>query len=235
MSGCAPIEIIYDCPEFTVCVKPCGVNSQDCPGGMPKLLCVATGWQGGFFTVHRLDHEVGGVMVYAKSPASAAELTRQLGDGGFDKRYLAVLCATEQRLPGESGVLRDLLYHDRVRNKTYVVDRKRAGVREAVLEYRCVASVEAGAEFPAGLCLVDVHLLTGRTHQIRVQFATRKAPLLGDAKYGGQRAAGFGLWAYRLSFRDPRDGERCSFFRMPPEDHPAYVRFRDEILKCTED
>lgn len=231
MSGFEPIEILYDCPEFTVCVKPCGVNSQECSGGVPELLSVATGWQGGFFTVHRLDREVGGVMVYAKSRASAAALTRQMGDGGFDKRYLAVLCLTGQWRPGDSGELRDLLYHDHVRNKTYVVDRKRAGVREAVLEYRRIALADVDAGSSAGLCLVDVHLITGRTHQIRVQFASRKASLLGDAKYGGQRNAGFGLWSYQLSFYDPQNGEHRIFRRMPPEGHSAYARFGDEILK----
>lgn len=228
------VEIIYDCAEYTVCVKPCGVNSQDCPGGMPELLSAATGG-GRFFAVHRLDREVGGVMVYAKTAPAAAELTRQIGDGRLSKRYLAVLCATEDALPAHSGRLCDLLYHDRTRNKTYVVKRQRAGVRMAELEYECRASIEKCESFPGGLCLVDVRLLTGRTHQIRVQFASRHAPLLGDAKYGGRRCPAIGLWAYCLGFCDVRTGEPKLFLRLPPEEQVAFANFRTEILTYKED
>ena len=261
-----PVDVIFDCPDFTVCVKPIGVNSQDCPGGMPELLCGTLGGQNRFYVMHRLDREVGGVMVYAKNPRAAAAITGQLtqehrNDGGFDKRYLAVICGVSDSLTTASfavngalgnmgdtsfnctpgmpasveGVLRDLLYHDRVRNKTYVVDRQRAGVRLAELEYRCLAERAPDSVHPSGLCLMDVHLVTGRTHQIRVQFASRRVPLLGDAKYGGQRWPAIGLWAYRLGFCNIRDGKRREFYCMPTEEHAAFAMFRDEIQSKNKD
>ncbi len=223
-------EILLDERDYVVCVKPCGVNSQDCPGGMPELLREACGEAEDILPVHRLDREVGGVMIYAKNAVAAAALSRQLNDRSLDKRYLAVACCAARALsaPGECGVLKDLLYHDNRRNKTYVVKRQRAGVRAAELEYRCLAV--SGA-----YTLYDIHLITGRTHQIRVQLASRQAPLLGDAKYGGPKAPSMGLWAYRLSFCDIKSGERMTLRRMPPNEHPAFEVFREQIQSYKED
>ena len=122
----------------------------------------------------------------------------------MEKDYLAVLT---KPMAEASGTLRDLLYHDRVKNKTYVVKRKRNGVKEAVLDYETLASGAEGT-------LIRVHLHTGRTHQIRVQFAARGCPLAGDGKYGGKGSAPL-LWSYRLSFPDPRDGTMRIFERRP--------------------
>lgn len=232
-SDAVPVpRIIYAGRDCIVCVKPCGVSSQDVPGGMPELLQAELGSDAAPLTVHRLDREVGGVMVYARTPKAAAELSRQIADRQPDKRYLAVICAAPDALPSNEGSLRDLLYHDRVKNKTYVVNRKRAGVREAALEYRCVATDTAT---DAPLSLYDIHLLTGRTHQIRAQLSSRGAPLLGDARYGGRRAPAVGLWSYRLTLRDPESGERRTFVCLPPAEHPAFEMFRQQIQSFKEE
>lgn len=226
-------RIIYAGRDYVACVKPCGVSSQDVPGGMPELLRAELGADAAPLTVHRLDRETGGVMVYALTPRAAAELSREIAERQLEKRYLAVTCAAPDALPAGEGSLRDLLYHDRVKNKTYVVGRPRASVREAVLEYRCIATdantSDTADTVVAPLSLYDIRLLTGRTHQIRAQLSSRRAPLLGDTRYGGRRAAAMGLWSYRLSLRDPTSGERRTFICLPPAEHPAFAPFRQQI------
>lgn len=161
------------------------------------------GLHGEIYPVHRLDQAVGGVMVYARTKQAAAALSRAIQEGRMEKEYLAVLT---KPMAEPHGTLRDLLYHDRVKNKTYVVKRKRNGVKEAVLDYETLASGVEGT-------LIRVHLHTGRTHQIRVQFAARGCPLAGDGKYGGKGSAPL-LWSYRLSFPDPRDGRMQTFEKV---------------------
>ena len=214
------IEVLYRNEDVVVCVKPVGLLSQD--GGensMPEQLrrqlsCPYIG------VVHRLDREVGGVMVYACSRNAAAELSRQVQERILDKRYLAVLSG---ECPEPAAVLEDLLFHDRTKNKTYVVNRERKGVKVAKLSYRLLQARQ-------GRSFVQVQLFTGRTHQIRVQFASRKLPLVGDAKYGGkQNGKALGLWSYRLSFRDPASGEAVCFAKLPPDQAP-WCEFDMEIL-----
>ena len=209
------MDILYQDNRIAVCLKPPGVLSTDEPGGMPSLLRAALGTDG-VRTVHRLDAAVGGVMVYARTKQAAAALSRAIQEGRMEKEYLAVLT---KPMAEASGTLRDLLYHDRVKNKTYVVKRKRNGVKEAVLDYETLASGAEGT-------LVRVHLHTGRTHQIRVQFASRGCPLAGDGKYGGKGSAPL-LWSYRLSFPDPRDG-RMQTFEKSPENPPWEALFAEK-------
>ena len=199
------IEILKETARYLVCVKPAGTAAQGTQAeAMPQLLSAQLGC--GIFPVHRLDQAVGGVMVYARTKQAAAALSRAIQEGRMEKDYLAVLT---KPMAEASGTLRDLLYHDRVKNKTYVVKRKRNGVKEAVLDYETLASGAEGT-------LVRVHLHTGRTHQIRVQFASRGCPLAGDGKYGGKGSAPL-LWSYRLAFPDPRDGTMRIFERRPEE------------------
>ena len=168
------IGILKETDRLVVCVKPVGAASQgEDPKAMPQLIAAQLGCT--VYPVHRLDQAVGGVMVYAKTAQEAARLTQAMGQGGMQKTYLAVLTHCP---PERAGVLEDLLYHDRMKNKTYVVKRPRGGVKQARLRYEILSERD-------GLSLARVQLETGRTHQIRVQFASRGCPLLGDGKYGG--------------------------------------------------
>lgn len=197
------MEILEQNAAYVVCIKPAGIPSQgEGLDAMPARLAAEVG--GEIYPVHRLDQAVGGVMVYARTKQAAAALSRAIQEGRMEKDYLAVLT---KPMAEASGTLRDLLYHDRVKNKTYIVKRKRNGVKEAVLDYETLASGAEGT-------LVRVHLHTGRTHQIRVQFASRGCPLAGDGKYGGKGSAPL-LWSYRLAFPDPRDGTMRIFERRP--------------------
>ena len=197
-----PLQILYSDADIVACVKPAGVLSEE--PGMPRLLSEALG--GEFFCVHRLDRAVGGVMVYARTSAAAADLSRQISARQFHKEYLAVV----QGRPNEdSAALRDLLFWDRAKNKSFVVKRQRGGVKEAELEY---ALLEALPE----LSLLRVILHTGRTHQIRVQFSSRALPLVGDVKYGSRyRDCALALWSHALGFRHPATGKPMSFSAMP--------------------
>ena len=203
-------EILYVDDSVAVCIKLAGTDAQD---AMCALLREALG--GEIYCVHRLDRGVGGVMVYARSAAAAAALSRAITDGRMQKEYLAICAGKPEPARGE---MRDLLYHDAQRNKTYVVDRQRKGVREALLEYQVLSS-------DADASLIRVRLHTGRSHQIRVQFASRKMPLLGDRKYGSrERDCSIALWSTALSFPHPVNGELMRFSAYPPHVDP-WTRF----------
>ena len=205
------VEILYADADLVVAVKPAGVLSQD--GGensMPHLLRQQLSLEQ-IHVLHRLDKDVGGVMVYALTKEAAAKLTRVVQDREMEKVYLAVLRGVPEE---KEAVLEDLLFHDQRRNKTYVVDRQRKGVKDAKLEYTVLETAEECA-------LVRVRLHTGRTHQIRVQFASRKLPLVGDGKYGGKEpGSSLGLWCHSLSFPHPVTGKPLSFTQMPPRAKP---------------
>ena len=203
------IGILKETDRLVICVKPVGAASQgEGPKAMPQLLAAQLGCA--VYPGHRLDQAVGGVMVYAKTPQEAAHLTQQMGQGGMQKTYLAVLTHCP---PEHAGVLEDLLYHDRMKNKTYVVKRPRGGVKQARLRYEIVSG-------QGDLSLARVQLETGRTHQIRVQFASRGCPLLGDGKYGGSdNRCTCALWSYRLTLCLP-GGKTETFTAKPPERFP---------------
>ncbi len=205
------MDIIMQDSSILVCVKPVGVLSTDVPGGLPELLREALGDPGANVrTVHRLDQVAGGLMVLARTRRAASELGGQIMAGHFEKEYLAVVHGH----PAERGRLTDLLLRDRARRRTLVVDTPRKGAQEAVLDYTVLGTTEA-------LALVRVTLLTGRTHQIRVQFSSRGLPLVGERKYASlPEECGLALWSARLAFDHPRSGERIDLRLPPPEIWP---------------
>ena len=197
------MDILYQDDRIVVAVKPVGVLSTDEPGGMPELLRAQLHTDS-LRTVHRLDAQVSGVMVFALLP-------QQFRERRFTKEYLAVLCGTPSQ---SSGSLTDLLARDPQRRLTYVADTPSPSAREARLSFATVDSSD-------GMTLVRVRLHTGRTHQIRVQFASRGLPLAGDRKYGASDAPyPIALWSCRLSFVHPQTGEPETFTCPPPDTAP---------------
>lgn len=205
-------KLFYLDSDVVVCTKPAGVLSES--GGMPELLNRQIGW-GDTWCVHRLDMAVGGVMVYARSKEAAARLSNALAGRELGKRYLAVVQGRPER---DEDTLKDLLFHDSTTNKTYVVKRQRRGVKEAELRYRRLETRNAAE---GELSLLRVELITGRSHQIRVQFASRKLPLVGDSRYGSSyRGSSIALWCEQLSFPHPKTGAVLSFTARPDDEWP---------------
>lgn len=205
------MEILYEDSSVIVCIKPQGVLSQsDKNGGESMITRLETYSDGEIYPVHRLDKETGGVMVYAKTKKAAAALSRDISEHRFYKEYLALVHGVPEE---NSGTLCDLLFHDRTKNKSYVVKRERKGIKKAVLEYRAWSTAEINGE---KYSLLRVRLHTGRTHQIRVQLSHRKMPLAGDKKYGAQDGFNLlGLWAYSLEFTHPKTLENMVFTALP--------------------
>ena len=206
------MNILYSDNDIIVCIKPSGVLSTDEPGGMPSLLREALkDGQAEIHTVHRLDRVVGGLMVFARTQRAAAALSRQITEKSFRKEYMAVVHGSPSE---EEGRFDDLLFRNAAENKTYVVRRMRKGVRDAALEYRVL-------DRQGSFTLVSVHLLTGRTHQIRVQFSSRGMPLVGDRKYGSSDdSCETALWSSRLCFSHPRTGKKMDFTLNPSGGYP---------------
>lgn len=206
------MRIIYQDEDIIVCVKPPRVLSTDEPGGVPELIREALGDPGADIrTVHRLDRVVSGLMLLARHPAAASELSRQIRDSEFDKAYQAVVHGTPQ---SPEGLYRDLLLRDKRERKTYVVTDPGKGVQEALLRYRVLSAGE-------GLSRVAIQLLTGRTHQIRAQFSSRGLPLVGDRKYSTlEDPCEIALWSWQLTFTHPGRKEKMTFELVPPSEYP---------------
>lgn len=209
------MELVYADKDILVCLKPPRVLSTDEPGGVPELAREALGDpKADVRTVHRLDRVVAGLMVLARNAKAASELSRQIREGEFGKEYLAVVHGAPQ---AQSGTLRDLLGRDKARKMTYVADATAKGVQEAILHYHLLGSAD-------GMSKVRIRLETGRTHQIRVQFASRGMPLVGERKYSERNdSCEIALWSCRLTFRHPVTGVAMEFYREPPGEYPWTV------------
>lgn len=206
------MELVYVDEELLVCIKPARVLSTDEPGGVPELAREALGDpKADVRTVHRLDRVVSGLMVLARNGKAASELSRQIRDGEFGKEYMAVVHGVPQQ---DAGTLRDLLGRDKARKMTYVATEMAKGVQEAVLDYQVIGKSDA-------MSRVRIRLHTGRTHQIRVQFASRGMPLVGERKYSERNdPCEIALWSCCLRFTHPKTGEPMEFFREPPRVFP---------------
>ena len=192
------MQIIRADKDIAVVVKPVGLDSES---GVPKAIQEELG--GEVYTVHRLDLNVGGVMVYARNKHAAAALSRAIQDGTMVKEYVAMVHGA----PEEQGDWEDLLFKDSRKNKVFVVNRMRAGVKRARLEYARLTEGETS--------LVHIRLHTGRSHQIRVQFASRKYPLVGDHKYGSRdEETAPMLFSCRVTF--PLRGKTLTYQALPP-------------------
>lgn len=196
------VRIVFQDDHIVVCDKPRGLLSEgDTPDALPThlqeelSLCE-------IYPVHRLDRETEGLMVYALEPQAAAKLSAQFASHTTEKEYLAEVHGVPDTPLGE---WRDLLFFDRTKNRAYTVKRMRRGVKEAILRYTLLHTAD-------GISLVRVRLLTGRTHQIRVQFASRGLPLVGDRRYGAPPTGRpMALRSCRLCFDHPVTGERLYF------------------------
>lgn len=209
------MQILYKDEDIIVCVKPPRILSTDEPGGLPDLLRQALeDPQADIRTVHRLDRVVSGLMVLARNAKAASELSRQIREDAFEKEYLAVLHGTPEV---RSGRLTDLLFRDKARKMTMVVTQQGKGVLPASLRYQVEASQN-------GLSRVRIALETGRTHQIRVQFASRGLPLVGERKYSTlEDPCEIALWSHRIGFVHPTTGEKMDFSMDPPGEYPWTV------------
>ena len=191
------MEILFSDRDIVLCVKPVGLDSEI---QMPAALKETLG--GEIYPVHRLDKNVGGVMIFARTQAAAASLSKAIQEGKLIKEYVALVHGN----PPESGDWEDLLWKDSRKNKVFVVKRMRGGVKKARLEFTRLASGEES--------LVRIRLHTGRSHQIRVQFASRGYPLVGDHKYGARdNAPAPMLYSCKLTF--PHKGKLLEFEKLP--------------------
>lgn len=187
------MEILYQDSDIIVCIKPVGMDSEH---EVPQAL------GGEIYTLHRLDKNVGGVMVYARAKAAAAALSKAVQDGAMVKEYVAMVHGA----PPENGDWEDWLFKDSRKNKVFVVKKQRAGVKKARLTYR---ALRVGEE-----SLVRIRLYTGRSHQIRVQFASRGYPLVGDHKYGS-RDEKTAPMLFSCCLRFPYKGKEVCFEALP--------------------
>ena len=212
-------QIVYEDEAVLVIRKPAGLATESAgigqkdvvselknyvakknPGKMPYL-----------GVVHRLDQPVEGLLVFAKTKKAAENLTAQLGKGTLKKEYLAVVHGVPE---GDKGTLTDLLYRDKARRMTMVAEAPGKGVQEAVLDYEVLSRAE-------NLSKVRIHLRTGRTHQIRVQFASRGMPLVGERKYSTlEDPCEIALWSHKIGFTHPVTGKFMTFSQEPPKVYP---------------
>ena len=213
------IEILFEDNDIIVCIKPCGILSQsDAKNGENMIDLLHNICDSQIFPLHRLDKEVGGVMVYAKNKNSAADLSKAIANNSFNKEYIALVHGVPENLCGE---MHDLLFKDSGKNKSFVVKRERKGVKKAALAYKTIKTISIDNE---DFSIQAIKLYTGRTHQIRVQFSSRKMALAGDKKYGAKdNFRNIGLWSHKIGFNHPKTKEYIEFSASPQNFIKDYI------------
>lgn len=221
------ITILYEDAHILVVEKPIGMESQVSSGFAPDMvseikkyrnMSCPTGQEPYVGVIHRLDKPVGGVMVYAKTKKAAAVLSKQVQDNEMRKKYKAVICG---KPVDNVGKYVDYLLKDGKMNSSRIVDKGITGAKRAELNYRVLQTLERDE----CLSLVEVELITGRHHQIRVQFAGHGIPLWGDNRYNPKFVSGIenrrcnvALAACELTFRHPQTGESMTCSMTPKGD-----------------
>ena len=209
------LEVLYEDNHVIVVVKPCNVLSQADSTGDLDLLTMVKQYvkdkynkPGNVYIglVHRLDRPVGGVMVFARSSKAASRLSQMIKERQLNKNYLAIVRGLFDQKEGEYT---DYLYKED--NGNTIVTTKEKG-KLAKLKYKVLDENKSN-----NLSLVEIELLTGRHHQIRVQFASRGHNLYGDQRYGIKDNKQIALWAYRLEFIHPVKKELMHFTHFPPK------------------
>ncbi len=215
------VNILYEDNFLIVCEKPLGILSQPDLGDGEDMLTILKEYRKDkkeeeyIGLVHRLDRNVGGAMVFSKKTSVTSKLSTAIQERNFVKEYYAVVHGRPEE---DSGVLKDFMFKDSKKNKSFVVDRVRKGVKEASLEYELLDSKTVEDEI---FSLVKIRLHTGRTHQIRVQFSSRKMPLVGDGKYGSKNnKCEAALWSHRLIFKHPAKKGEVDIMVEPPNCYP---------------
>ena len=208
------MKTLYEDSDIIVCEKNVGVISQHAPDGSGAEDLVRSKY-GYAAVINRLDTAVGGAILLAKNAPAASALSALSANHKIDKTYMAVV----EGIPDEpKGIFEDLLFKDSSKNKSFVVKRERKGVKKASLEYEVIATANDGQKT---LSLVRIKLHTGRTHQIRVQFSSRKMPLCGDGKYGSKNnKCSVALWCLNLSFALPESGRLVDVTSRLPDTYP---------------
>ena len=198
------MEFLFSNKDIAVVLKPVGLDSEQ---EVPAAIISALG--GEVFPIHRLDKNVGGCMVYARSKKAAAALSRAVQEGQMQKEYVALV----HGVPPKRGDWQDLLWKDSSKNKVFVVQRQRKGVKDARLEFTRLSGSDPS--------LVRILLHTGRSHQIRVQFASRGYPLWGERKYSTRDdPCEIALFSQKIGFFHPKTGEWMEFRHEPPSAFP---------------
>lgn len=228
-------KIVYEDNHIIVVVKPHNISVQEDESKDIDMLTIIKNFikerddkQGNVFLglVHRLDRPTGGVMVFAKTSKAASRLSSQLKDKKLRKHYLCVVNGRPQIVQDR---LVTYLKKDEKTNTVSIAPKLEDGSKEAILEYEVI-------ETRNKLSLIDVNLITGRSHQIRVQMAKQlNLPIYGDFKYGDKDHAGnLALWAYELTFIHPTTKENMKFRVEPDYKNPAFKLFEQTIEKIIE-
>ncbi len=223
-------NIIFEDNHIIVVVKPHNISTQEDASLDPDMLTTLKNYikerdnkPGNVFLglVHRLDRPTGGVMVFAKTSKAATRLSKQIRDKDMQKSYFCVVNGRPQQA---SGHLVTYLKKDHENNLVRIAPKLEEGAKEAILDYMVIDTKNK-------LSLIKVDLITGRSHQIRVQMSGQlNTPIYGDFKYGDKAHAGnLALWAYQLKFTHPVTKKSLKFIAEPDYTNPAFDSFRTKI------